>query len=307
MWKKHCEVMGIPINDKFLYTLLFADDQVVVAMDEQDSSYMIRILHEQYKKWGLDINYEKMEQLIIGREGNDMVIGSNTIRDCVRFKYLGVIITKEGTSNEEIDNKIIQGRKAIGKLNSVLWNDKITMKTKKMIVSTIVESIVTYGSETWEINNRNEKRQKALEMDFWRRSCGVSRLEHVRNGEIRRRTQRNKDILDTINMKRLIWYGHVQRMPEDRWPKRMLDCVPNRRRKRGRPRRAWRENIHAEMEWRHLRHGDWEEGKAWQAGWNGDTCGTETGKTGKHGRRDGMETPAARRLGRQESMAGGMQ
>ena len=130
-WKKHCEVMGIPINDKFLYTLLFADDQVVVAMDEQDSSYMIRKLHEQYKQWGLDINYEKTEQLIIGREGNDMVIGSNTIRDCVRFKYLGVIITKEGTSNEEIDNKIIQGRKAIGKLNSVLWNDKITMKTKK--------------------------------------------------------------------------------------------------------------------------------------------------------------------------------
>jgi len=49
------------------------------------------------------------------------------------------MITKEGTSNEEIDNKIIQGRKAIGKQNAVLWNDKITMKTKQMIFSTIVE------------------------------------------------------------------------------------------------------------------------------------------------------------------------
>jgi len=26
-WKQHCETMGIPINDKFLYTLLFPDDQ----------------------------------------------------------------------------------------------------------------------------------------------------------------------------------------------------------------------------------------------------------------------------------------
>ena len=51
-WKKCCGPMGIPINDKFLYTLLFADDQVVVAMDEQDSNYMIRKLHEQYKIWG---------------------------------------------------------------------------------------------------------------------------------------------------------------------------------------------------------------------------------------------------------------
>ena len=134
----------------FLYTLLFADDQVVIAMDEQDSSYMISKLHEQYKNWGLDINYEKTEQLVIGREGKDMVLGPNTIRDCVRFKYLGVMLTKEGTSNEEIDNKIIQGRKAIGKLSSVLWNDEITMKTKQMIFSTIVESIITYGSETWK-------------------------------------------------------------------------------------------------------------------------------------------------------------
>src|SRR5215475_8344035 len=113
-----------------------------------------------------------------------------------------------------------------------------------MIFSTIVESIVTYGSETWEINKRNEKRLKALEMDFWRQACGVSRLEHVRNDEIKRRVQRNKDIMDTINMKKIIWYGHVQRMPGERWPKRMLDWVPNRRRKRGRTRRAWRENIH---------------------------------------------------------------
>jgi len=66
-WKQRCETMGIPINDKFLYTLLFADHQVVIAMDEQDSSYMIRKLHEQYKNWGLDINY-KTEQLVIGRE-----------------------------------------------------------------------------------------------------------------------------------------------------------------------------------------------------------------------------------------------
>ena len=44
-WKKYCGTMGIPINDKFLYTLLFADDEVVVAMDEQDSKYMIHKLH----------------------------------------------------------------------------------------------------------------------------------------------------------------------------------------------------------------------------------------------------------------------
>ena len=26
-WKKYCGTMGVPINENFLYTLLFADDQ----------------------------------------------------------------------------------------------------------------------------------------------------------------------------------------------------------------------------------------------------------------------------------------
>jgi len=55
---------------------------------------MLRKLHEQYKNWELDINYEKTEQLVIGREGKDMVLGPNNFRDCVRFKYLGVMLTK---------------------------------------------------------------------------------------------------------------------------------------------------------------------------------------------------------------------
>jgi len=135
-----------------------------------------------------------------------------------------------------------------------------------MNFSTIVESIITYGTETWEVNKRNEKRLKAMEMDFWRQACGMSSIEHLRNDEIRRRSQRKKDIMDTINIKRLIWYGHVQRMPAERWPKRMLDWVPDRRRKRGKPRRTWKENIHVEMERRHLQHGDWENRKGWLAG-----------------------------------------
>jgi len=105
------------------------------------------------------------------------------------------------------------------------------MKSKQMIFSTTVESIITYGSETWEVNKRNEKLLKAVEMDFWRWACGVSRTERVRKGEIRRRSRRKKDIMDTINMKRFIRYGHVQRMPAERWPKRVLDWVPDRRRK----------------------------------------------------------------------------
>ena len=44
------------------------------------------------------------------------------------------------------------------------------------------------------------------------------------------------DIIDTIEKKRLQWYGNVKRMPEDRIPKLIMGWIPRERRKRGRPR-----------------------------------------------------------------------
>ena len=50
-----------------------------------------------------------------------------------------------------------------------------------------------------------------------------------------------------IEKKRLQWYGHVKRMPEERLPKLIMEWVPLERRKRGRPRKTWMEGVQAAM------------------------------------------------------------
>jgi hypothetical protein len=62
------------------------------------------------------------------------------------------------------------------------------------------------------------------------------------------------DFIDIIEKKRLQWYGHVKRMPEERMPKLILEWVPAERRKRGRPRNTWMEGVHAAMTARSLEH-----------------------------------------------------
>jgi len=49
------------------------------------------------------------------------------------------------------------------------------------------------------------------------------------------------DITDIIERKRLQWYGHVKRIPEERIPKLIMEWIPLERRKRGRPRKTWME------------------------------------------------------------------
>ena len=58
-WKRKCQPMGIQIQNTYVYSLSFADDQVLLAQDHGYMEYMARTLKEEYKKWGLTINLEK--------------------------------------------------------------------------------------------------------------------------------------------------------------------------------------------------------------------------------------------------------
>lgn len=135
-----------------------------------------------------------------------------------------------------------------------------------MIYDAIVQSIATYGSETWEITQRNMEKIKATEMMYWRRSCGLTILDRVPNIEIKRKMDVDKTIIDNIETKRLRWYGHVQRMEEDRWPQKILKWKPPQRRKRGRPRRTWIDGVKESMLARNLEEEDWRDRATWKRG-----------------------------------------
>jgi hypothetical protein len=71
------------------------------------------------------------------------------------------------------------------------------------------------------------------------------------------------DIIDITEKKRLQWYVHVKRMPEERTPKLILEWVPAERRKRGRPRKTWMEGVHAAMTAGNLEQDQWRNGEEW--------------------------------------------
>lgn len=101
-------------------------------------------------------------------------------------------------------------------------------------------------------------------MDFMRRSRSVSKLDHVRNEEIKKRMGMEKDIIDEVEKKWLQWYGHMRRMDDDRWPKRIWDWKSFAKRKRGRPLRDWNIDVKEAMNSRRLEDNDWERKDYWR-------------------------------------------
>jgi hypothetical protein len=124
---------------------------------------------------------------------------------------------------------------------------------------TIIQSILVYGAEVWQIPIREINKILSTEMDVLRRSARKSRSERMKNEHIKKimGLKGKPDIIDVIEKKRLQWYGHVKRMPEEMIPTLIMEWIPEESRKRGRPRKTWVEGVDAAMTARNLEQDHW--------------------------------------------------
>ena len=122
------------------------------------------------------------------------------------------------------------------------------------------------GAEVWQIPITEINTILSTEMDVLRRSAGKSRMERIKNEHIKEimGIKGKPDIIDIIEQKRLQWYGHVKRMPVERIPKLIMDWISRKRRKRGRPRKAWMEGVQAAMTTRNLEPDPWRNREEWR-------------------------------------------
>ena len=82
-----------------------------------------------------------------------------------------------GENTTEIKHRINQTRKAVNALNSMWWHKNITKNRKLYIYRTIIQSILVYGAEVWQIPTREINKILSTEMDVLRRSARKSRME----------------------------------------------------------------------------------------------------------------------------------
>lgn len=266
-WKRKCSGMGVPVGDNTIYSLQFADDQAVLAGDKEDLEYMTRKLKETLEEWGLDMNINKTKYLPIGSEIDPLKLNNaEEIAACAEYTYLGTIFDHTGTDEKDIRHRITQTRKVIGCLNGILWNNNITRRRKLNIYNTIIKSSLLYGSETWRLTERTKKMIEATEMDALRRSARISRIDRVRNDDVRQLMKIEDTVINVIEQKQLIWYGHVQRMQDCRLPKQAMNWIPNYKKKRGRPRATWNDGIRKAMSDRNLDIQQWEDRTQWRLG-----------------------------------------
>ena len=67
------------------------------------------------------------------------------------FVFLGSKIIVDDDCSHEIKSRLLLGRKAMTKLDSVLKSRGITLPTKVHLVKAIVFPVIMYGCDSWTI------------------------------------------------------------------------------------------------------------------------------------------------------------
>ena len=163
--------------------------------------------------------------------------------------------------NEHVRNVIWINTEALQ--NGVLcwyqyWRSHFVLLTVKPLLGMLTQRHV-YGSETWSLTLREERRLRVL-----RRVFGPKRDEVT--GEWRKlHNEELSDLYSLPNIVRVVksrrkrWAGHVARMGEGRGVHRVLVGKPEGKRPLGRPRRRWEDNINMDLQEVGGDCGDWME------------------------------------------------
>jgi hypothetical protein len=127
---------------------------------------------------------------------------------------------------------------------------KTLSRKANLNVRKTIRPVVTYGSETWTLTKKDESRileRKVLTIIFGPVSDrGIWRIRS--NKELEDLYLHEKtDLATAVKTLRLRWLGHVCRMEEQRDPKKVLEGNPGGRRKRGKPRTRWIDNVEDDL------------------------------------------------------------
>ena len=112
------------------------------------------------------------------------------------------------------------------------------VKIRGNVYKTIVRPAMVYGAETWAVKKAHEKKMEVAEMKMLRWTCGVTRLDKIRNEKIRGSTKVG-EISKKVQECRMRWYGHVMRRDVEYVGKRVMGIEVQGSRRRGRPKKRW--------------------------------------------------------------------
>ena len=137
---------GIKIARRHISNLRYADDNTLMAENEEELKSLLMKVKEESEKVGLRLNIQKTKIMASGPITSWEIDG-----ETVETVLGGSKITVDSDCSHEIKRCLLLGRKVMTNLDSTLKSRDITLPTKVHLVKAMIFLLVMYGCESWTI------------------------------------------------------------------------------------------------------------------------------------------------------------
>ena len=235
----------------------FADDAVLFTVTRPGMETAITTFIDVAAEFGLTVSLPKTNFMAVGAgiteaDRAPVIIGDSAIEHVSSFRYLGSHVDETGRSSFDIDKRIAAACRAFGALREpVFKNHQLSIRTKRLIFSACVLSVLLYGGECWVPLQQDLRRLSTFYHGCIRSVLGIRKSDiralHFSTNDLLSMWGDERPMSTILLQRRLEWLGHVARMPEDRIPKALLFSLLDQRRPPGGPRKRWRDSVRCDL------------------------------------------------------------
>ena len=222
--------LGIDMDGLKINCMEYVDDVVTLAIGYEQQQLTLDATNEFAVKRQLEWGEDKCKVMEIGKhreKKNEWKLGKKYIGNCKFYKYLGEIISRDGKSTENLnerENKVkctVQAIMTCGKSDIM---KKIETAVLLKLHDSVTLPALLYGAETWLLTSEDRKRVDRMELWAWK---------HMLNLPIT--TPTPAVIFSTgalyasirIDIRQLIYLKTLLSKPNDHWAYELLGKLNN--------------------------------------------------------------------------------
>ena len=195
----------------FMTELQYADDiSWITGNFENGTKHMKEVIPARLRDRNLTINASKTEEYTINHASRE-----GAWKTC---KYLGSLLD----TDKDIERRKRLALLAFNKIKPVLQDVKLQLGLKMRIFDALVSSIFLYNAELWTLTNTHNKSMDSFQRKLLRWSMNIRYPQIMTNEEVYEKTGQCK-WSETIQRRRLRWFGHMARLPPRAPARRVLD------------------------------------------------------------------------------------
>ena len=256
-------------HEVLIRDLLFADDAALTSHSEEGLQRLVDNLSAACKEFGLTISLKKTNIMAQGVDSPPTItIGDTQLEAVEAFTYLGSTVTSTVSLDAEISSRIAKAAGVMAKLNKRVWsNSLLSERTKVLVYQACVLSTLLYGSESWTVYARQERRLNSFHLRSLRRLLHIRWQDRVPNTDVLQRAGL-MGIPSMLMQRCLRWLGHVHRMEPDRLPREILyGELRDGARKVGRPLLRYKDTVKHDLKVVKINTNSWEDTAANRDAW----------------------------------------